>query len=477
MDRIIATIAVVTLLCAVCCLGSAQAASEHTEKGTPITTKKPTEAARKLFVCFRAGIRERSVTLRFYMSTPLFRGSAKNKQNLSIRVHRREEPGFVFGEDYEEYFDGLSMAGAEKIFEGHLPAINGRKFEFTDKNVKIGKVYAYWVSSNRGDPPAGPVAVKVRDPEVWWPAKTVRARLDALAKTYPQLVTLRTYGQTVRGRPLRGVVAGKGTRTLALVGAIHAGESGPELILPAVERLLKENRELLHNVRVAALPSVNMDERERLARGTPWYLRTNANGVDLNRNFDADWQQSDRSYGLLTSDPDSATYRGPSAASEPETAAVVKFLRDVRPAAIFSYHHLASIAGCVFLAPTAAKKDRAYEERCRTFLTPYTRGYHADRRKTGRVSFRCSAGSLPTWAYRQGKIPCFDVEADVKQPVEKASCKDRTTPAMLREYQERHYRAILAVLELPGSSGVNPQNTKEEKKEEKGRESLIDRGR
>jgi hypothetical protein len=425
-------------------------AAGQSQKGK--TMKQPTTSARKLFVRLRGGTRDGAVVLRFYMSTPLFRAPAGKKRGLKIRVYRREERAFVFGEDYEEYFDGLSMGGAEKIFQGTLPAINGRKFEFTDKTVKRGKVYVYWVSSTRGDPPAGPAAVKVRDPEVWWPAETVQARVAALAKTYPELVTLRVYGRTVRGRPLKGVVAGRGTRCLALVGAIHAGESGPELILPAIERLLKENSKLLHKVRVAALPSVNMDERERLARGTPWYLRTNANGVDLNRNFDADWQQVDRGYGLLTSDPDSATYRGPSAASEPETSAVVEFMREVRPAAVFSYHHLASIAGCVFLAPKAAKGDKAYAKQCLTSLTPYTRGYHGDRRRTGRMSFGCSAGSFPAWAYRHGTIPCFDVEADVKQPAEKASCKDRTTRAMLREYQDRHYRAILAVLEMLAGS-------------------------
>jgi hypothetical protein len=411
-------------------------------------------ASRKLLGRFRAGVEEGTVRLRFYMTTPLFTAAEKEKQGIVLRIYRREEPGFTFGEDYAEYFDGAAPRADDQLFEGTLPAINGRKFEFVDKDVKVGATYAYWVSSNRKDAPVGPVAVKVRDPAVWWTAAKLQRRLAALAKAHPDRVALKEYGRTVKGRPIMGVVAGNGERTVALVGLIHAGESGPELIVPAVERLVAEDAALLERVRVAALPAVNADERERLATGVPWYLRTNASGVDLNRNFDAGWEQVDAMYGLLTSDPDSMTYRGPSAGSEPETQAVVALVREVKPDAVFSYHWLASISGCSMLAPKSARNDKAFDEAARRLLTAYARAFLADGGHKAAPNYACTPGSFPAWAYKNGRILAFDVEGSRSRPIEVAAATDNVTAEMIAEYQERHYRGIRAVLEQMAGSAA-----------------------
>ena len=68
------------------------------------------------------------------------------------------------------------------------------------------------------------------------------------------------------------------------------------------------------------IPSYNPDG---LARGT----RENAQGVDLNRNFPHRWADLDGTYES-----------GSGPASEPETRAVMRFLRDVRPARVLSFH-------------------------------------------------------------------------------------------------------------------------------------------
>ena len=60
-----------------------------------------------------------------------------------------------------------------------------------------------------------------------------------------------------------------------------------------------------------------------LARGT----RKNAHGVDLNRNFPYRWADLDGSYES-----------GPRAGSEPETRAMMGFLREIRPSRIISFH-------------------------------------------------------------------------------------------------------------------------------------------
>ncbi len=68
------------------------------------------------------------------------------------------------------------------------------------------------------------------------------------------------------------------------------------------------------------VPTYNPDG---LARGT----RKNAHGVDLNRNFPYGWRDLDGAYES-----------GPRPGSEPETRAVIRFLGDVRPDYILSFH-------------------------------------------------------------------------------------------------------------------------------------------
>jgi hypothetical protein len=407
---------------------------------------RPVEACRKQFKPLRARTEDGTVRLRSYLSTPLFIEHSKEKRRIVVCIYRRAAPSFEFGGDYAEYFDGATPGAGDRIFQDLLPLINDRKVEFVDRDVKVGQTYAYWISTNGKDAPVGPAPVKVRDPRVWWTADELDRRLAALAAAHPERVTLKTYGRTVRGRLIRGTVAGDGKRTVALVGVIHAGESGPELIIPAIERLLAADADLLGEVRIAALPCVNRDERERLARGVPWYIRKNANGVDLNRNFDANWKEVNRMYGLLTDDPDSETYRGPSAASEPETKATVAFLRAVKPDAVFSYHWLASIAGCDFLAPKAAAKDATFAGAARPVVTAYTQGFLTDRRRRAGPGFVCTSGSLPQWVYEKMGSPCFDVEGTRKRRAEHAAATDRTTWKMLAEYQERHDRGLRSVL-------------------------------
>lgn len=404
--------------------------------------------ARKLFSRFQAVNDGGQARLSWYLTTPFYQEQAVGERDwsaLPVRIHRIEAAGFVWGRDYEEYFDALDLRDADVIFDGPFDLINKRKYEFVDADVSLRTSYAYWVSA--GDVlPTGPVPIRIADPEVWWPRTRVEAELDDLA-ALPGC-TVEPYGDTALHRPLRGFRLGNPGRCIAMLGTIHAGESGPELILPLAKRLTREEPELLAKVGLAALPTVNVEERERIVRGTSWYLRSNANGVDLNRNFDADWDEVDYGYGLKSDDPDANTYRGPAPHSEAETRAVVRFLETTQPETVFACHWLASICGTGMLAPKKAEGDEAYAVEARRFVGAYRRGFENNSEASDRFGYGTTAGSMALWCYRKLGIPAFDLEGNVNVLEEKLCQRDQTTPEIVAEYQERHYRGVRAVLRM-----------------------------
>lgn len=396
-----------------------------------------------------ARVEDGGVRLAFYLTTPVFEARRDNQTISSIRVYRKCAKGFKWGKDYAEHFDGMNHGEAEVIFEGLIEPINNRKFEFLDEKAKAGETYVYWVSCSLGLHPTGPVAVRVRDRRLWWPHREVQSRLAGIAKNYPDLASVEQYGMTVGGHAMPGLIVGNRDHCLALVGTIHAGESGPELLIPVVERLLAENAALLANVGVAILPNVNIDERERLVHGCPWYLRTNARGVDINRNFHVDWERVEYGYGFVSSDPDANTYRGPSPESEPETCAVMRFLSATRPGAILSYHAMASITGATFLAACDASDDKDYARKCNALVEPFTSAFYPEKRWRAGLRFGASAGSLPAYAYHKLGVPGFDLEWD-GNPNAQLSHSDKANLEMLKAYQERHYRGLVAMLTVYG---------------------------
>lgn len=402
--------------------------------------------ARKAITSFRAIVENKTVRLSGYKSTPCFQNAESKDTFKKFRIWRKEETDFEFGLDYAEFFDGLDNSSATLIHQGQLDVSNDRKLTFVDRDVAVGKTYAYWIAAAEGQP-TGPAAVKVRSPEVWWPEDKIRAKMLDLKGKYPDLVQLQKIGETVEKRDLSALIVGYGKKSLALVGAIHAGESGPELILAAVETLLSDNTELFKDVSILAVPVVNLDQRQRQAQGVPWYIRTNSNGVDLNRNFPTDWDKIELGYGLDSSDPDSMTYRGLSPASEPEVQAVMSFLRKHKPAAVFSCHCLASVCGKRFLTAACAADDTDYSHSCKQAVKAYCEGYSRDLPgqafNDGILSFGCSAGSFPTWCYRELNIPAFDLE--FSEDIE--GCQtDKTDEAMLKDNQRRHTKGIKSLI-------------------------------
>lgn len=134
----------------------------------------------------------------------------------------------------------------------------------------------------------------------------------------PAVVETALLGRSVRHRPIRAWrlgESGPGIDTVVLVATLHGDEA-------AVATLLTGLRDgaPVHGVDLWVVPTYNPDGRAA-------HRRQNARGVDLNRNYAADWRRVRGRY-------DSGRRPG----SEPETRAMMRFLRRVGPDYLVGFH-------------------------------------------------------------------------------------------------------------------------------------------
>lgn len=126
-------------------------------------------------------------------------------------------------------------------------------------------------------------------------------------------------GTSVKGRPitvLHRAFPGADKRVV-IIGSIHGDERAG---LRVVRDLL--TRRLPRNVDLYLMRTANPD-------GVAADRRTNADRVDLNRNFPYRWHSADIG---------TTQWSGPSALSEPESRALRDFVRKIKPALIVIFH-------------------------------------------------------------------------------------------------------------------------------------------
>lgn len=129
-------------------------------------------------------------------------------------------------------------------------------------------------------------------------------------------------GTSVQGRPIVAIhrwhAAEAGpVKKVLVIGNIHGDERAG---LRVVKRL--KRRALPPHVDMWLIRTINPD-------GTAAHRRTNAHRVDLNRNFPRRWVSAGRG---------TAKWSGPSAASEPETRALRRFVRQLQPRTTLVFH-------------------------------------------------------------------------------------------------------------------------------------------
>jgi predicted deacylase len=136
------------------------------------------------------------------------------------------------------------------------------------------------------------------------------------ASRRPAVLDVSVIGHSVDGRPIRAWHLGTpGATKVVLVSTMHGDESKVSEILTS----LRDGRRV-HGIDLWVVPTYNPDGKAR-------HGRQNARGVDLNRNYPTSWRR-------VTGRYDS----GRKPASEPETKAMMGFLRKVRPAYVVSFH-------------------------------------------------------------------------------------------------------------------------------------------
>ncbi len=161
-------------------------------------------------------------------------------------------------------------------------------------------------------------------------------------------------GASIEGNNITAYHYGTGDTEILFVGGIHGGYSwNTSLVAFEMMDYLKANPQAIPaNIKVTVIPVLNPDGLEKVTGSTGRFTaadvstskdvqvsgRFNANNVDLNRNFDCDWQTK----GVWQS----KTVSGGSAAfSEPESLALKNYIEAEKPSAVVVWY---SAAGGVF---------------------------------------------------------------------------------------------------------------------------------
>jgi predicted deacylase len=134
-------------------------------------------------------------------------------------------------------------------------------------------------------------------------------------------------GGSVQGRRLDTTCSGDGSQLVVMVGGMHTGGEAITVTLAEEIAVAMHTGELIvpPHVRLCVLPTLNAD-------GYHLGRRTNANDVDLNRNWPAaNWASDTHHAGRPTSG-------GPGPLSEPETMSLWAYVTAARPAVVLVWH-------------------------------------------------------------------------------------------------------------------------------------------
>ncbi|MBK6005535.1 murein peptide amidase A [Ramlibacter ginsenosidimutans] len=168
------------------------------------------------------------------------------------------------------------------------------------------------------------------------PCQQLVGRLPNLTRMQCELARLSESGaRSVQGTPLYVRDVGEGKLRVLVIGAMHGDElSAASVALHWIGLASNEPMAMPQPVHWRFIPVMNPDGL--LARPP---RRTNANGVDLNRNFPTpQWEHDAPSYWQRRTGRDPRRWPGPRPLSEPESRFLFEQMDRFRPHLIVSIH-------------------------------------------------------------------------------------------------------------------------------------------
>ncbi len=270
----------------------------------------------------------------------------------------------------------------------------------------------------------------VRTPDAEYKKPTdVEKMLKDIERDYPGLAQVRSIGKSIEGRDIwaihltnREVSSGSEKPTVMFDAMHHAREvMTPEVALDIATYLTSnfaadaKVQKWLNDYSVWVIPMVNPDGNNKVwSEDSMW--RKNArdgHGVDINRNYEATWNECGGSSGSKNSQ----TYRGASAGSEPETQAMEQFTREIKPKFNISYHSFSEIViypmGC---SPKLVEEQdrKIYEGTGKALAGKLKRDSGSGSYKAGTsydLLYNVDGGSID-WMYTQEKVMSYVIEVN-----------------------------------------------------------------
>ncbi|MFZ5967878.1 MAG: M14 family metallopeptidase [Bacillota bacterium] len=235
-----------------------------------------------------------------------------------------------------------------------------------------------------------PYGIDVVDTNIDYTYEIMERDIRGLKARYP-FIEVGTVGSSVLGKNLYYIKLGSGPNQVFYNAAHHALEwiTSP-LLMKFTENFLKayvaettirgyDVRDIWDQSTVYIMPMVNPDGVDLVLNGlqqdNPYYdqliawndgrtnfsevWQANIRGVDLNHNYNAAWElskQAEAQYGI--DGPGPTRYSGPYPESEPETRAVVDFVRNHNFRLVLAYHSQGEIIYWDFMnmAPPVARR-------------------------------------------------------------------------------------------------------------------------
>ncbi|RFU68319.1 hypothetical protein D0469_12460 [Peribacillus saganii] len=259
------------------------------------------------------------------------------------------------------------------------------------------------------------------------------AQLGTDAKTfeimYPGLVKTEVIGKSVDGRNLYAIKLGKGKKEIFFNGAHHAREHmTTNVLMEMVDQYALSyakgsvyggynTRQVLNNVSIWFVPMLNPDgvtlvQKGHLSAKNPAQVlrlnngkkdfsawKANIRGVDLNRQYPANWAKIDYD----AKKPGPKNFKGYKALSEPETIAIVNFVKEHSFKTAVAYHSSGNILFWHY-GQTGSR---------------YTRDYNLAKRYSSLTGYSLvapsknpskSGGGFKDWFVMQTKMPGFTPE-------------------------------------------------------------------